>query len=81
MNITKDDLKNKIDELIKKFMENFVEVRYDKYGNDYKSANPMAIKSWFFKIFEESFEENPIYTVEQKNMFFFVFQYIIKQLN
>lgn len=81
MNITKDDLKNKIDELIKKFMENFVEVRYDKYGNDYKSANPMAIKSWFFKIFEESFEENPIYTVEQMNMFFFVFQYIIEQVN
>lgn len=81
MNITKDDLKNKIDDLIKKFMENFVEVRYDKYGNDYKSANPMAIKSWFFKIFEESFEENPIYTVEQMNMFFFVFQYIIEQVN
>ena len=81
MNITKDYLKNKIDDLIKKFMENFVEVRCDKYGNDYKSANPMAIKSWFFKIFEESFEENPIYTVEQMNMFFFVFQYIIEQVN
>ena len=81
MNITKEDLKNKIDDLVRKFMENFVEVRYDKYGNDYKSANPMAIKSWFFKIFEEKFEANPIYTVDQMNMFFFVFQYIIEQVN
>lgn len=81
MNIDKDELKTRIDDLIRKFMENFVEVRYDKYGNDYKSANPMAIKSWFFKIFEDKFESNPIYTVEQMNMFFFVFQYIIEQVN
>lgn len=81
MNIDKAELKTRIDDLVKKFMENFVEVRYDKYGNDYKNANPMAIKSWFFKIFEEKFEANPIYTVEQMNMFFFIFQYIIEQVN
>ena len=81
MDINKVDIKNKIDELIIKFTENFVETRYDKYGNEYKNANPMAIKSWFFKIFEESFETNPIYTVEQMNMFFFTFQYIIEQVN
>lgn len=81
MKIEKKELKEKVDELIESFKEHFLEVRYDKYGNDYKSANPMAIKSWFFKIFEENFEENPIYTIEQMNMFFFVFQYIIEQIN
>ena len=81
MKIEKKELKEKVDELIESFKEHFLEVRYDKYGNDYKSANPMAIKSWFFKIFEENFEENPIYTIEQMNMFFFVFQYIIEQVN
>lgn len=81
MKIEKKELKEKVDELVENFKEHFLEVRYDKYGNDYKSANPMAIKSWFFKIFEENFEENPIYTIEQMNMFFFVFQYIIEQIN
>ena len=81
MNITKEDLKEKINDLVKKFLENFVEVRYDKYGNEYRNANPMAIKSWFFKIFEDNFGTNPIYTADQMNMFFFVFQYIIEQVN
>lgn len=81
MNITKEDLKEKVNDLVKKFLKNFVEVRYDKYGNEYKSANPMAIKSWFFKIFEDDFRTNPIYTADQMNMFFFAFQYILEQVN
>ena len=81
MNVTKDDIKNKVDDMILKFMENFVEVKCDKYGNESKSANPMAIKTWFFKFFEDKFQDNPIYTVEQMNMFFFTFQYIIEQVN
>lgn len=81
MNVTKEELKDKIGELVHEFQDRFVKTTYDRYGNSYDSANPMAIKSWFFKIFEDKFETNPIYTVEQMNMFFFVFQYIIEQVN
>lgn len=81
MEFTKDDIKARVDDMTLKFMENFVEVRCDKYGNEYKNANPMAIKTWFFKFFDDKFEENPNYTTEQMNMFFFTFQYIIEQVN
>lgn len=81
MDITKDDIKTRIDDMVLKFMENFVEVRCDKYGNEYKSANPMAIKTWFFKFFDDKFEDNPNYTTEQMGLFFFTFQYIIEQVN
>ena len=81
MEFTKDDIKTRVDDMTLKFMENFVEVRCDKYGNEYKNANPMAIKTWFFKFFDDKFEDNPNYTTEQMGMFFFTFQYIIEQVN
>lgn len=81
MEFTKDDIKARVDDMTLKFMENFVEVRCDKYGNEYKNANPMAIKTWFFKFFDDKFEDNPNYTTEQMGMFFFTFQYIIEQVN
>lgn len=81
MNITKEEINEKIDKKIQEFRENFVETICDKYGNETKTANPMAIKAWFFKIFEDKFNDNPIYTVEQLNLFFYTFQYIIEQIN
>lgn len=77
----KQGIKDKVNELVTNFANHFVETKYDRNGNETKIANPMAIKSWFFKIFEDKFENNPIYNIDQMNMFFFAFQYIIEQVN
>lgn len=77
INKIKKDIDKKIDE----FNEKFVKIRYDKYGNEFKDVNPLAIKSYFFTILDNDFSNNPIYTVEQLNTFYNIFVYMIEQIN
>lgn len=79
--ITLSDVKKQIDEMILNFKEHFVETRYDKYGNEEKVVNPMAIKSYFFSYQQSDKTSQPIYTLEQMDFFFNVFVYAIEQIN
>ncbi len=79
--LTLNDVKNKIDEMVKNFIDHFVEKRYDKFGNEEKIVNPMAIKSFFFSTQEIDKTSQPIYTIEQMNYFFNAFVYTIEQIN
>jgi len=79
--ITLNDVKKRIDEMINQFSEHFVDKRYDKYGNEEKVVNPMAIKSYFFSTQENDKISQPIYTIEQMNLLFNAFVYTIEQIN
>ena len=79
--ITLDDLKNQVDDKIIYFLEHFVTVKFDKYGNEEKTANPMAIKSYFFEVQQNDFSKEPIYSVGQMNYFYTMFVYMIEQIN
>lgn len=74
-------IKQEIDKKITKFSENFVTMRYDKFGNAFKEVNPLAIKSYFFEVLENDYSTNPIYTIEQMNEFYSAFVYIVEQIN
>lgn len=76
-----NEFKDKINEMIQTFLKKFVEHRYDKYGNDEKVVNPMAVKAYFFNSIVEDITFNPIYTNEQMNRFVLAFQYMIEQIN
>ena len=75
------EAKKQIDEKIISFLEHFVTVKFDKVGNQEKTANPMAIKAYFFEVLDNDFSFNPVYTVEQINEFYLIFVYIIEQIN
>lgn len=79
--ITLSEVKEKIDEMVKTFLEHFVTTKFDKYGNEEKVANPMAIKSYFFSFQSSDKKTQPIYTLEQMEFFFNVFVYAIEQIN
>lgn len=76
-----EESKKKIDSMISSFTEHFIEKRYDKYGNEEKIVNPMAIKSYFFSTQEIDKSTQPIYTLEQINFFYNIFIYTIEQIN
>jgi len=79
--ITIEDIKKQVDKKIQEFLEKYVTVKIDKYGNEEKTANPMAIKSFFFEIPENDFSTTPIYNAGQINYFYTLFVYMIEQIN
>jgi hypothetical protein len=79
--ITIEDVKKQVDDKIIYFLEHFVTVKFDKYGNEEKVANPMAIKSYFFEITQSDFSGEPVYSVGQMNYFYTMFVYMIEQIN
>ena len=79
--ITIEDIKKQVDDKINVFIEKFVTIKIDKYGNEEKVANPMAIKSFFFEIPQNDFSSEPIYTIGQMNYFYTTFVYMIEQIN
>lgn len=74
-------VKKEIDEKIKEFNDKFVTIRYDKFGNEFKDVNPLALKSYFFQNIENDYSNNPIYDIQQLNDFYTLFVYIIEQIN
>ena len=79
--ITIDDIKKQVNDKIVDFSNKYVNVKYDKYGNEEKTANPMAIKSYFFEMPQNDFSATPIYSEGQMNYFYTMFVYIIEQIN
>ena len=73
--------KDKVEELIKTFSENFITYKYDKYDNKEKVVNPMAVKTFFFNTLAEDLSFNPIYDAKDMNMYFLAFQYLIDKIN
>ncbi len=79
--VTIDDLKKEVDKKIIYFLENYTTVKYDKVGNKELTANPLAIKSYFFQITQDDFSGEPVYNVGQMNYFYTMFVYMIEQIN
>ena len=79
--ITLETMEKKVDEMIDNFSNHFVEKHFDKYGNETKVVNPMAIKSYFFSNQEKDKTNSPIYDEKQMNLFLNAFIYTIEQIN
>lgn len=73
----KNDIVSKLDE----FQNKYVQINFDKYGNETKVVNPYLISTYFFKSINPISSKIPRYSAEKLSIVWDFYMYLIEQVN
>ena len=73
--------KTEIVDKLTEFQQNYVQHKYDKYGNDEKIVNPYLISTYFFKSINPLSNTEPAYSSEKLAIVWDIYMYLIEQVN
>lgn len=78
--IVEERKKEVVNQLVE-FQQNYIEKKYDKYGNEEKIVNPYLISTYFFKSINPLSNTEPIYSSEKLAIVWDIYMYLIEQVN
>ena len=68
-------------EMIDKFVEENVKIKYDKNGNEVNDTNPFLVSTYFFKPINPAISIEPIYSAEQLTIVYDLYCRILEEVN
>lgn len=78
--IVEERKKEVVNQLVE-FQQNYIEKKYDKYGNEEKIVNPYLISTYFFKSINPLSNTEPTYSSEKLAIVWDIYMYLIEQVN
>ena len=78
--IVESKKKDIVNELVD-FQNKYVQVKYDKYGNEEKIVNPYLISTYFFKTINPLSSKIPKYNAEKLSIVWDLYMYLVEQVN
>lgn len=76
-----EERKKEVVNQLTEFQDKYIQLKYDRYGNEEKIVNPYLISTYFFKSINPLSNTEPIYSSEKLAIVWDIYMYLIEQVN